>query len=589
MQSPRSTSPRHRVQGALLVTMALALVALGFTACGQSAAAVPAKPTWVAALPGNGAAGVGWGAPAQTAVVTDYVVTAEPGGSTCRIGKVRSCWVRGLANGKVYTISVRSVGPSGKSAPASTTAIPGTPMPPTGVTATAGDGSAAVSWTPGFAQNLGGPVTSYSVQTFPSGGGCTITSTNCSGRPHAIANTCTSATTTCTVLGLANDSTYTFVVTAHNAFGHSGPSAASPSTTPSTTAGGTPGIVFLGPVNANEESTTGTTLQRDAGISVALPNGRDLWIFGDTSSFSADSSQSSAFIGGSTAAKGRYLPGEAPMALKDVQPAGTSPTSTAPVQFIPTPDDTYMPGGSGRLCTPANGADYTARWPTGAALLNPSEVLVTYTDVCVTSPTSFTVEGWGFMTYQWRFDKIKTQPYDVFPPSVQGTSLSPDHAFQSPIVANGQVTFFNSVCPELYIACTGGTVSVATVADNPLTMANPSNYVLRPAVTDGSAPWMPVNVSVSAYPSGLRLIEQTSIGGTFIVFSATNPTGPWHAFYSGTLPGCSTTPTGFCYSFVGHPELGSNASLVLSYFKPDSPGNTNVGHVDLALVPLTGS
>jgi hypothetical protein len=389
------------------------------------------------------------------------------------------------------------------------------------------------------------------------------------------------------VTGLANGTTYTFVVTAHNTFGHSAPSGASPATTPSTTAGGTPGIVYLCPVNANQESTTGTTLQRDAGISVALPNGRDLWIFGDTSSFSADSSQSSSFIGGSTAAKGRYIPGETPTALKDVQPAGTSSSPTAPAQFIPTPTDTYMPGGSGRLCTPADGAVYTARWPTGAALLDDQkEFLVTYTDVCVTSATSFTVEGWGFMTYLWRFGKIKTQPYDLFPPSTQGTPLSPDHVYQSPIVANGQVTLFTSVCTSLYIACTGGSISVTTVADNLLTLAIPSNYVSRPAATDGSAPWMPVNVSIAAYPSGLRLIEQTSIGGTFIVFSALSPTGPWHAFYSGTLPGCSTTLTGFCYAFVGHPELGSNTSLLVSCFKADSPGNANVGHVDLALVPL---
>jgi hypothetical protein len=346
--------------------------------------------------------------------------------------------------------------------------------------------------------------------------------------------------------------------------------------------------VYLGPVNANQESTSGTTLQRDAGISVALPNGRDLWIFGDTSSFSADSSQSSSFIGGSTAAAGRYVPGRTPTALKDIVPAGTSTSPTAPVQFIPTPTDTYMPGGSGRPCTPANGAEYTARWPTGAALLDQqNDLLVTYTDVCVTSPTAFTVEGWGFMTYLWRLHRIKTQPFDVFAPTPQGTALSPDHAYQSPVVANGQVTFFTSVCPVLYVVCTGGTVSTATLSDNLLTMAVASNYVSHPAVTDGSAPWTPVNVSVGAYPSGLRLIEQTSIGGTFIVFSAANPDGPWHAFYSGTLPGCSTTPTGFCYSFVGHPELGSNTSLLVSYFKPDSPGDANVGHVDLALVPLS--
>ena len=71
-----------------------------------------------------------------------------------------------------------------------------------------------------------------------------------------------------------------------------------------------------------------------------------------------------------------------------------------------------------------------------------------------------------------------------------------------------------------------------------------------------------------------------------MVFSSTSPTGPWHPFVSGVLPGCSTTPRGFCYAFVGHPELGSDTSLIMSYFKPDSPENANVGHVDLAAVPV---
>jgi hypothetical protein len=97
---------------------------------------------------------------------------------------------------------------------------------------------------------------------------------------------------------------------------------------------------------------------------------------------------------------------------------------------------------------------------------------------------------------------------------------------------------------------------------------------------------MPVDASVSAFPSDLRLIEQTSTGGTFAVFSSTSPVGPWHALSTGTLPGCSTTPKGFCSAFVGHPELATDSSLVVSYFKPDSPNNADVGHVVVALVPL---
>ena len=569
MYSKRSVSSRVRVPSAVGSALALIAVAVAVSSCSQ-ASAPPLRPAAAFALPGSGSVSVNWAPPSETSDVASYVATAKPGGRTCTSTKKTSCSIQGLTNGTTYQIRVQSVGPGGSSPAFITSGTPGSPWPPSAVTSAPGDTAANLTWTaPIFSP--GGPVTSYTATSYPGGGSCTST------------------TTSCTATGLKNGTTYAFVVVAHNAFGSSAASTGSPGVTPSTTAGGSVGITYLGPVSASQESTAGTLLQRDAGISVALPNGRSLWIFGDTSSFSAAAGQSSAFIGGSTAAKGKYVPGRSPNALKDIQPAGTPANSTtpAPSQFIPPPTTTVMPDGSGRACSPANGAVYTARWPTGAALLDNQQLLfVTYTDVCVTSATNFTVEGWGFMDFAWRTGKIKTGPYDVFPPSPSGAPLPNDRAYQSPVVSNGKITMFTSECTSLYVACAAGSVATTTVADNPLALAIPASYVGHPAVTDGASQWTPVNISVSAYPSGLRLIEQTSIGGTFVVYSSASPTGPWHAFYSGTLPGCSTTPKGFCYAFVGHPELGTNSSLVISYFKPDSPTNVDIGHVDLALVPL---
>jgi hypothetical protein len=482
------------------------------------------------------------------------------------------CAVGGLTNGTTYQLSVRTVGPGGTSAPAAGPAVrPGTPLPPTNVQGSPGDSTVSVTWTAPTSDG-GASVTAYQVTASPGD------------------RSCLSTTPSCLVTGLTNDTDYTFDVTAVNAVGRSLPSSPSPQIMPTTISGGSAGITYLGPLNASQEATSGTILQRDAGISVPLPNGKDLWIFGDTSSFTATAGQASAFVGGSTAAKGKAVAGQPLKVLKDIQPAGTVAGASAPSQFIPTPSDTYMPDGSGRACTPANGAVYTARWPTGAAMFeNQKQLLVTYTDVCVTSTTSFTVEGWGFMTYSWRSGKIKTQPYDVFPPATNGSALPADRAYQSPLIALSQVTFYASACTSLYVACTAGTVSVTTVPENLVALAAPSSYVAKPAFTDGATQWMPVNVSVAGFYPELRLIEQTSIGGTFIIFAATASTaGPWHAIYSGTLPGCSTTPTGFCYAFVGHPELGLESPMIISYFKPDSPENANVGHVDLAAVQLVG-
>ncbi len=586
MHPSPSRPPRLRSPITLVAVAALIVVAVGVSACGQPAA-VPLRPTAVGAFPGDGTAGIVWGTPKDDADITSYSVTASPGHSRCSSHGKPQCTVTGLTNGHSYLISVRSVGDGGTSKPTTTTINAGVPWPPGVPSGVAGDTTATLVWPAPFFSG-GAAVTSYQV-TSSTRGACPASSPLCTTpTSHTGAATCTTTSLTCTVTGLTNDTAYTFTVVATNKYGASATSATSATITPTTMSGGSPGIVYLGPVNANQESTTGTVLQRDAGISVALPNGRDLWIFGDTSSFSADSNQTHAFIGGSTAAKGRYVAGRTPTALKDVHPASTTgSSSTAPSQFIPTPTDTYMPDGSGRPCTPANGAVYAARWPTGAVLLsNQVNMFVTYTDVCVTSGTNFTVEGWGFMVTTLKGSKIKFGPYDVFPPSAKGTPLPDSRAYQSPVVADGKVTMFTSACTSLYVACASGSVSVTSIADDPKALVDPANYVSQPATTDGTQPWKPVNISVASYPGGLRLIEQTSIGGEFTVFSSKSPTGPWHPFLTGTLPGCSTTPKGFCYAFVGHPELGSNSSLIMSYFKPDSAKNIDVGHVDLAYVPV---
>jgi hypothetical protein len=92
------------------------------------------------------------------------------------------------------------------------------PGTPTGVTATAGSGSATVSWT---APSTGGPVTSYRITPYI--GSTAQTATTITGTPPA---------TTKTIGGLNPGTTYTFKVTASNQTGDSPDSAASNSVTP---------------------------------------------------------------------------------------------------------------------------------------------------------------------------------------------------------------------------------------------------------------------------------------------------------------------------------------------------------------------
>jgi uncharacterized repeat protein (TIGR02543 family) len=83
------------------------------------------------------------------------------------------------------------------------------PAAPTAVTGTAGDTRATISWTPG--SSGGSAITGYTVTASPGGA------------------TCSTASTSCTISSLSNNTAYTFRVVAKNALGSS--SASSPSST----------------------------------------------------------------------------------------------------------------------------------------------------------------------------------------------------------------------------------------------------------------------------------------------------------------------------------------------------------------------
>jgi hypothetical protein len=184
----------------------------------------PSAPLDVTATPGDGTVTLRWKAPVDNGglAITSYKVKGLPSGECETLGNV-VCTIEGLNNGTNYTFTVKAQNSVGLS-PASVASAPvvpfGKPAAPTAMRATAGVEKATVSWTPG-ADN-GRPITGYTATSTPGG------------------KTCSSAGTTCDVVGLTGGTSYTFTVRATNAAGASKESAASNAVThTASTPGGT--------------------------------------------------------------------------------------------------------------------------------------------------------------------------------------------------------------------------------------------------------------------------------------------------------------------------------------------------------------
>ena len=182
-------------------------------------AGAPGAPTGVSASAGDGQATVSFAAPASNggAAITSYSVMASAGGAQAS-GSASPITVTGLTDGTSYTFTVTAtngVGTGPASSASSAVTPVGVPGAPTGVSATAADGQAAVSFA--APASNGSAITSYAVTASPGG-------VQASGSASPI-----------TVTGLTDGTSYTFTVTATNGVGTGAASLASNTVTPKDT------------------------------------------------------------------------------------------------------------------------------------------------------------------------------------------------------------------------------------------------------------------------------------------------------------------------------------------------------------------
>ena len=327
------------------------------------------------------------------------------------------------------------------------------------------------------------------------------------------------------------------------------------------------------------------TLIQDQGNTIALPDGRTLWIFADTAQLNRQPKffvTSSAGLASGTGLRLDYL----------------TDAAGAPIEFLPR--------------TPAERADqvpgqhYTAIWPTGATALPDGRIVIAYAKYAVrlAPKVAFDFLAGGLFTYRYPGWNSSTrglvgagrsaQPAQRFADDIW---TQQDGPIASPVYSDGYVYFTR--CPEF--RCYSVRSTVPELADRAAyrwwTGSGWSRNVSRRAQISFGSDVPGRNPSI-AWSAALNLFVMADTSGGIqstqgLLWVARQPWGPWSRAAPFRLPDC---PSGGCYTLNVHPDRSPPGTLRVSFatsgvgpyvrvvdvpVRLSAPDRSGVGHSDV--------
>lgn len=602
-------------------------------------ATTPGAPTSVTASSGSGAATVSWTAPASNGgvAVSDYTIQySSNSGSTWTtfvdtVSTSTSVSVTGLTNGTAYTFRVAAVNAvgTGSYSTASSAATPATtPGAPTSVTATAGAGSASVSWT-APASNGGASITDYVIQ-YSSNSGSTWT-TFSDG---------TSTSTSATVTGLTNGTAYIFKVAATNSSGTGSYSTNSSSVTPITTPGAPTSVTSS---NGARQATISWTAPASNGGS-AITNYAVQFSTDGGSTFSTQvltGSTTASYVYTGLTASTAYIFRVAAITAVG-QGSWSSNTTSLTIQDLPgAPTSVSGVDGNGQVVVSwtaptSNGgasiSDYAIRYSSnsGVSWTTFTDGVSTSTSATVTGLTNGTsyifqvaaVNTWGTGVYSSSSSSQSPFTTPSAPLNVAGSPSSAQATVTwTAAVANGRavtdyIIQFSSNSGSTWSTFADGTSTATSVTVTGLT--NGTAYVFRVAavnsagtssystasasVTPQSVPSLPLSVAGTGGNTQVSLVwtVPSSNGGRsitdYLVRYSSDSGSTWTSFADGTSTATSATITGLTngtsYVFqvaainsVGTGSYSVASSAVTPFWLPGQPtsltGTAGINQVSL--------